>query len=55
MIEFVDPKSVSSALKLNGKDLDGRSVVVELRSDNRGTKPAAGQKRKRKETKSRSE
>merc|ERR1711976_922824 len=55
MVEFVEPKSVAAALKLNGKDLDGRSVVVALRSDNRGTKPAAGQKRKRKESRTQTE
>ena len=42
MVEFLDPKSVQKAIKLNGQELDGRSIEVQLRSDNRGTKKPTG-------------
>jgi len=55
MVEFLDSKSIKQAVKLNGKELDGREVIVELRSDNRGTKKNSGnivgQKRKRQSSK----
>uniref|UniRef100_A0A7S4ICD7 RRM domain-containing protein n=1 Tax=Vannella robusta TaxID=1487602 RepID=A0A7S4ICD7_9EUKA len=54
MVEFLDPKSIAAALKLDGTELDGREVVIQQRSDNRGTKPVKerpfiGRKRERKE------
>ena len=42
MVEFLDPKSIAAALKLDGTELDGREVVIQQRSDNRGTKPVKG-------------
>lgn len=38
MVEFLDSKALNGALKMNGQQLDGREVVVEVRADNRGTK-----------------
>lgn len=38
MVEFLDSKNLNGALKMNGKELDGRQVKIEIRADNRGNK-----------------
>jgi len=50
MVEFLNAKSVTGALKMDGNELDGRKIQVQLRADNRGSKAAAsaGTKRGRK-------
>ena len=48
MVQFSNGEAVQRALQLNKKELDGRKVIVQLVSDNRGKRgPKVGAKRQR--------